>query len=203
MPGDIPMARRIRADSPAGPDRLTRSKGFGALHRLALLAPLALAGCASGLMIYADDVPPGTLRVAQVQSVATRNDIVQMQKTYQALLASGIKDSAITNGSLGAARVLCCGGPAEHGTDVYFYIPPDTKLAFGDFVEIRSGKPAKDGSAGVPSSFVRVVQKRDERTPQCRWDPPEEYNWKRVVYCDWMPKEGWIEPGLFPVWYKR
>jgi len=180
---------------PSAPSRKPRF-----LLHLALMG--TLSACASGLRIYPIDVPAGALRVGEVASLANKKDIKAMEQTYKALLSSGIKDSELGNRSFGAARVFCCGGPDEKSSDIFFYIPGDIKVELGDIVEIRSGHHPKDGTPGRPNTAVRVVEKRESKK-SCDWDPPGDYLWNKVIYCEWMPGNGWTAPqGVYKVWYK-
>jgi hypothetical protein len=52
-----------------------------------------------------------------------RDSIVQSGESYQKLLASGIKDADIRDGSLAAGRIEYCGGPNESGTALTFFVP--------------------------------------------------------------------------------
>jgi hypothetical protein len=45
--------------------------------------------------------------------IAPREDIVNGEPLYQAILACGIKDGDIKNGSVVMARIHRCGGPKE------------------------------------------------------------------------------------------
>jgi hypothetical protein len=164
-----------------------------------------LAGCSAGLKIFPTDVPPASLRLGEVSSLASKRDIKAMGKTYSALLASGLKDGDIQNGSLGSARVFCCGGLDEEGPDIFFYIPKGIKPGPGDIVEIRSGTRPQDSSHGKPNTLTRIVQKRGEKGP-CDWVSKERFiKWNGILYCDWMPAEHWTSPlngNGFKVWYK-
>ena len=164
-----------------------------------------LAGCSAGLKVYPTDVPPNSLRLGEVSSLASKKDIKSMGKTYQALLASGIKDADIQNGSLGSARVFCCGGLGEEGSDIFFYVPAAVKPNLGDIIEVRSGTRPKDGTLAKVNTATRIVQKRSE-TGQCDWVSKDRLiKWNGVLFCDWMPAQRWTSPETgngFRVWYK-
>jgi hypothetical protein len=155
---------------------------------------LVLAGCmhVAPLRVYPNDVQPGALRLVQVMMVGTRADIVGAKEWHEALLASGIRDDAITDGSMAVGRVFCCGGTAERPTRQAFYIPPGTSVAPGDVVELRAGREPAPGTSAQVNVATRVVQKDGERGA-CRWEPQDPKLWMRVLYCDWMPAEGWVE----------
>jgi hypothetical protein len=53
--------------------------------------------------------------------------------------------------------------------------------------------PEGNGDLGRANVVTRVVQRRDVQDGECRWIPPDPRLWGRVLYCDWMPQEGWVE----------
>ena len=73
----------------------------------------------------------------------------------------------------------------------YFFIPDGVKVEVGDIVEIRGGSLPKEGKSSV-NTAVRVVQKKDDAAGSCRWEPPDK-PYGRVLYCDWMPQQGWVK----------
>jgi hypothetical protein len=73
----------------------------------------------------------------------------------------------------------------------------------GDFVEVRAGRPSANGDLGWLNTVTRVRQKGGDPSAVCRWIPPDTRFWSRVLYCEWMPAEGWVEQqGLFKAWFK-
>ena len=178
-----------------------KAKGLSGLAIAGLLA-----GCSPGLKIYPADVPPNSLRLGEVSALAPKKDIKAMGNTYQALLASGLKDADIQNGSLGSARIFCCGGLEEEASGIFFYVPASVKPGIGDIVEIRSGVRPTGGSPGKPNTLTRIVQKRGETGGRCDWVSKDRFiQWNGVLYCDWMPAEHWTSPltgNGFKVWYK-
>jgi hypothetical protein len=165
-----------------------------------------LSGCASNasLRVYPDDVPAGSLRLVQAIQVGTRQDTVNVKEWYEAILASGINDSEIVDGSVVVGRVWCCGGPVETTDRQAFYVPKGLIVKPLDIVEIRAGQdPARKSPARV-NIATRVVQTAESKDTTCRWVPPNPRLWMRVLYCDWMEKEGWIEldETLKHTWYK-
>jgi hypothetical protein len=83
------------------------------------------------------------------------------------------------------------------------YIPKGLKVDIGDIVEVRVGRSPKSGEAGLLHTVTRVVQKYKEKGEMCWWDPRDDRLWLRVLYCDWMQKEGWIKQGgTKPAWFK-
>ena len=166
-----------------------------------------LSGCASNasLRVYPDDVPAGSLRLVQAMQVGTRQATVSGAKEwYEAMLASGIVESEIVDGSVVVGRVWCCGGVAEYPERQAFYVPKGLSVKPFDIVEIRAGQePTRKLPARV-NIATRVVQTAESKDTTCRWVPPDSRLWMRVLYCDWMEKEGWIElkETLKHTWYK-
>jgi len=161
------------------------------------------------LRIESDFVPVGSLRVAQVVQVAKRDEILKAEVLYKAMIAAGVSDSDLEDGSVVVARIYCCGGPtrelsAEYANARMLYVPKGTKTGLGDFVEVKVGRPPKQGDGGFLNIVTRVVSKNGDQQPSCWWDPRNESLWLRVAYCDWMPKEGWVKRGgTSPAWFKR
>ena len=172
-------------------DRLPQSSLVLAVVCVMLL-PL-LAGCSSyASRLHAESVPPGSLRLAQVAVVVPRAEILTSDFAVRSLQASGISESDIQDGSITVGRVECCGGSNEEKTAAFFYVPKDIHVEVGDIVEIRTGskRTAKEPSGPV-NMLTRIREKPGDNNLQCRWDPPQTYLWRRILYCDWMPAEGW------------
>ena len=171
-----------------------------------------LTSCSTALRIESNFVPAGSLRLAQVMAFAKRIEVVQSKVTYDAIIASGIADSEIVDGSVVVARIYCCGGMTENfssekGNAIVLYVPKVLNVALGDIVEIRDGRPPEKGDAGLLNIVMRVVQRyeagKGAAKGDCWWDPKDDRLWLRVLYCDWMPREGWVkQEGLHPAWYK-
>lgn len=166
---------------------------------------LLVTGCMTGgsPRIYHSGTPHKSHQVAEVIVLASRDQIVAGPKIYQSVLAAGLSDQDIQNGSFGVGRVFCCGG---EGTEerAYFYIPPGHHVEVGDVVEFRVGKvPDGDGPAQL-NTVVKVRHKKGMESGACRWLPDTPPGlWMRVIYCDWMAHEGWQHGGaLYPEWYK-
>ena len=146
----------------------------------------------------------GTLRLAQVVELATREQILKAGFVSQQLLASGLKDSDLKDGSVAVARVNCCHQATEVGSALMFYVPPDVALEIGDIVEVRMGREATKTAPGAVNTAVQVREKKEAPDSQCLWDPPNNLMWGRVLYCKWMPAEGWtLKNGLHKTWLKR
>ena len=146
----------------------------------------------------------GALRLAQVMQTATRNEILTLTTQREHLLASGLQDSEFKDGSLAMGRVYCCHSSTDEGTAMWFYVPPDKPVSPGDIVEIRMGRESTKKDAGKVNVLVEIRQKKDAPESHCSWDPPKDFLWRRVLYCDWMPAEGWmLKKGAHNTWLKR
>jgi hypothetical protein len=138
----------------------------------------------------------GTLHAAEIVEVESRADIIASPAVHGALEKSGVTDASIVDGSVVTVRILCCGPPSvsnPHG----LYNGQALALKTGDIVEFRW--PGGDHV----NTVTRVLQQADQKDGPCWWDPKDEKLWRRVIYCDWMPKEGWVkQEGLSKGWYK-
>ena len=145
----------------------------------------------------------GALRVTQVVQLATRQEILALGTQMQYLLASGLKDADLKDGSLAIGRVYCCHQKTEEGTAIWFYVPPDVPINIGDIVEIRMGRASTKTDPGAVNVVTKVREKKDAPDSKCSWDPPNNTLWTRVLYCTWMPGEGWtLKRGLHNTWLK-
>jgi hypothetical protein len=168
---------------------------------------LAVAGCVhvAPLRVYPDEVPADSLRLVQAMLVGTRADIIGVKEWHQALLDAGIPDEDIRDGSMAVGRIWCCGGPAEGSDRQAFYVPPGLKVAPLDVVELRAGREPGGTDRGRPNVATRVVQSGAPNDGTCRWEPRQPPGlYMRVLYCDWMSQEGWIEykTTLKHTWFK-
>jgi hypothetical protein len=122
---------------------------------------------------------------------------------YKTILAAGIADSDLTDGSMVQVRIYCCGGPAEYRNSLFLYVPKPLKLEREDFVEFKVGRSPEKNDGGRLNTVTRVVAKQGDKPESCWWDPRNDKLWQRVAYCDWMSKEGWVKQGgVSPAWYK-
>lgn len=152
---------------------------------------------------HATAVPDGSLRVAEVVHVGTRDELVAGGWGYDVLIKAGIRDEQIRDGSAIATRVQCCGGPNEEGTAVLAFVPDDLHVSVGDIVEIWSGEMVtEDDPLGpLPNTVTRILGKGTNG--DCRWTPNNPKLWGRVLYCDWMTPEGWSQQrGIAPYWIR-
>jgi hypothetical protein len=175
---------------------------------LIFLTLFVVTGCSNNLRIHSDFVPAGSLRLAQVMVLGKRTEIEQAKPIFDAILAAGIQDAEIVDGSVVMARIFCCGGltdnlSSEKVNSVILFVPKEVTVAQGDIVEVRVGRPPKNGDGGKVHLVTRVVQRYEGNEQGCWWDPKDNRLWLRVLYCEWMPNEGWIKQGgTNPAWYK-
>jgi hypothetical protein len=145
----------------------------------------------------------GALILAQVIHLATRQEILALGPSRQILLDSGLKDSDFKDGSVAVGRITCCHQSTDEGTAIWFYVPPDVPAMMGDIVAVRMGRKASKQDPGAINTATEVREKPDSSNPQCKWDPPNESYWGRVLYCSWMQAEGWtLKGGLHKTWLK-
>ena len=150
------------------------------------------------------DDETGGLRLVQVMQLATREEILKLGTQLEHLHASGIKDSDFKDGSLVMARIYCCHPSTDEGTAIWFYVPPDLQVLIGDFVVVRMGRKATKKDPGTVNVAVEVREHKDTPNSQCSWNPPDDTKWRRVLYCAWMPAEGWAlkKSFLHETWFK-
>ncbi len=177
--------------------------------QLAVLLLVMCLACAVSSAGTSKLYPPskdeaGALRLAQVMQTATREEILKLTTQREHLLASGLQESDFKDGSLAMGRVYCCHPSTDEGTAMWFYVPSDKTVNPGDIVEIRMGSEPSKKDAGKVNIVVEIRQKKDAPESHCSWDPPKDYLWRRVLYCDWMPAEGWtLKKGAYNTWLKR
>jgi len=144
------------------------------------------------------------LRVAKVIQLATREEILDLGVHYDTLMASGIRDSDLSDGSLATGQVYCCGGPSDEGMAMWIYVPEGMAVEVGDIVEVRMGHQPRGDDPGLVNTTIGIRVKKDVADGSCRWMPRDETLWTRILYCDWMEEEGWIrEKGFHKTWLKR
>jgi hypothetical protein len=142
----------------------------------------------------------GTLHAGQVMEVETRQFILATRPMHDAVTAAGVTEASITDGSVVMVRLMCCGPPKSSLVNGYLNPNPQAlPLKQGDFVEVRLGGQA----AAQVNAVTRVLQHADQKDGACWWEPRNEDLWRRVVYCEWMQQEGWLQQeGLYMGWYK-
>jgi hypothetical protein len=139
------------------------------LFRTLLLAASLLAGgasCGTYSRMYPApkmpglvETPTGSLRLAQVMALATRDQILSARPTRDSIIASGIQESEIRDGSLAIGRVQCCGGPNEKSNSFVFYVPSGIGVDVGDIVEIKMGRAPNGSDPGILNTVTRVRMK--------------------------------------------
>jgi hypothetical protein len=150
------------------------------------------------------DDETGGLRLVQVMQLATREEILKLGTQLEHLHASGVEDSDFKDGSLVIARIYCCHPSTDEGTAIWFYVPPDLQILVGDLVVVRMGRKATKKDPGAVNVAVEVREHKDTPNSQCSWNPPDDTKWRRVLYCTWMPAEGWALKKSFvhETWFK-
>ena len=161
------------------------------LALVALFALPLLHGCAGPSRLYPNGAPENSLRLVEVLVLASKSAVQNNRYMREPLAAAGIQGAETRDGSIGGGRVYCCGGKMDEAYFHYFFIPDGVKVEVGDIVEIRGGSLPKEGKSSV-NTAVRVVQKKDDAAGSCRWEPPDK-PYGRVLYCDWMPQQGWVK----------
>lgn len=151
------------------------------------------------------DAPAGSLRLAEAVGVVPGDQIQgQHQPLYDVLVTSGVSDAEIRAGGVGAGKAYCCWGPNERENAVFFFVPKDLTVDVGDIVELRMGRRPDNNGSGNVNVATRIRQKAGVVNGPCRWDPPREGLWNKVLYCDWMKAEGWVKQSgaVYNIWYK-
>jgi len=145
-------------------------------------------------------------QLVQVMVVGSRSDIVGLGKDYELLLASGIPDSALTDGRIAIGRIYCCGGlggTVESSNQLRFFVPADLSVEVGDVVELRLGREPGGAGGGTVNEAVRVRARAGAPDHPCRWVPPNDRLWMRVLYCDSLEAEGWTHKnGIGNPWLR-
>lgn len=168
-----------------------------------LLAVLLYLNCVAASAAKEANVS-GVLRAAGVVQVATRDEIRRASSYYKDMLAHGVDETSIVDGSLVVVRMLCCRDNLKASALAYLYNPRAIKVAPGDFIEFRIGDADAPGTPEAFSIVTRVLQSKDQADGKCWWEPRDDRMWMRFVFCEWMPAEGWIKQGnkMNPEWYK-
>lgn len=163
---------------------------FGCVWVLALFG----AGCAGVPFIESDvdDPPPGALRVGMVTDIGTRLELVQNQDFYKILLGAGIADKDIVDGSVIRTQLHCCDGP-DVTTYGMAWVPSGIQVKRGDIVEIQVASDPEAASLKRFNVVTQIRQPADAKPSRCNWIPPQNGLWRRTIFCDWMPSEGWVE----------
>jgi hypothetical protein len=166
---------------------------------------MLLSGCATPSRFHAAQIPPGASTLVQVRGFATAQEITSIPSVVETLRLTGVAESSIKGGMLADGRIFCCGGPNEDDYSLWFYVPEGKNASVGDIVEIQMGAAVHRGEPmrAPPNTMLRVRSEFADVGKTCRWVPDKAYLWGRVIYCDWMRDEGWVQQrGLFDVWFK-
>lgn len=162
-------------------------------------------GCATPSRFHAANIPSGSLVLTQIRAFATRGEILDIPSLVETLELSGIQQTQIKDGMVADGRIFCCGGPNEDDYSLWFYVPEGADASVGDVVEIKMGALVLKGEPmrAPANTFIKVRNKLEDVGEECRWVPDNPRLWGRILYCDWMEKENWVQQGgLFNVWYK-
>jgi len=182
---------------------------------LAISLAMLCIGCAGTMIVYPPTVDhAGAIRVAEVMDVSPGHDLPEPRS--RVLYQSGISQDALHAGSVAIGRVYCCGGPNETRNVLAIFVPAELSVKPGDVLEVRMGRePTADVTARVNTATRIREEYPPESTPRwgseernwngvsCKWIPENPSHWGRVLYCDWMLAEGWIEhTGFWSTWLK-
>ncbi len=174
------------------------------LRILLVLSLLGLGGVSHAEKKFA---APGVHRIVEVVYLADRSEITDGpgRWAYERLIAQGIRDSEIVDGSFAVGRVYCCKRDPADDFTLNFYAAPDLGIELGDFVEIILGVASQDKSGAQPvlSVAVRKRERANDPASACWWDPEQPGLWMRVIRCRWMESEGWVyQTGMHKTWYR-
>ena len=175
---------------------------------VAAIALIAGCGCAGpgSYFLPARSEHAGARQLAQVVMIGRREDIVGLGDDYQRLLAAGIPDSALVDGSVAVGRIFCCGGMnglVESTNQLRFHVPDGMSLSLYDVVELELGREARRGDPGAVNRAVRVRDRHDDPDNPCRWLPDRDGLWLRVLHCDSLEAQGWVhKDGIGHPWFK-
>jgi hypothetical protein len=181
-----------------------------------LTLALILSGCASAPPVIFPHTPDhaGALRVTEIMDLVSGKEF--SEEFFQVTKDnSGFSDMNIRQGAMAAGRMYCCGGPNEMTNIAMIFVPQEVSVNLGDIVEVKMGKAPERGKPGIVNIATRVREKHDGKylpkwgssdngaSSSCRWIPERPNLWGRILYCDWMKEEGWIEyDGFWETWMK-
>jgi hypothetical protein len=173
---------------------------------MVIFIAILFVGCATPSRFHAANIPPDSIVLTQIRVFATRDEILGIPSLVETLKLSGIQQSQIKDGIVADGRIFCCGGPNEDDYSLWFYVPEEADVSVGDIVEIKMGALVLKGDPmrAPPNTFIKIRSKFEDVGEECRWMPDNPRLWARVLYCDWMEEEGWMQQsGLFNVWVKK
>jgi hypothetical protein len=151
---------------------------------------LLLSACATGSRLHANHVPPGSLRVAQAVHTVKGEEVLRPdeREVHETLSQGGLTDAEIRQGTIVFARVVCC-GMSERENLIAFFAPATIDVSVGDVVEVRAGRA---GDAKAINVATRIREKGGSAAI-CRWTPDDPRLAARVLYCNGMREEGWVQ----------
>jgi hypothetical protein len=146
---------------------------------------------------------PGALRAAGVVHVGTRDEL-KGSDDYKELIANGVPEASIVDGSLLVVRLLCCRDNIKASSPAVVYNPQAIKVMDGDIVEFRVGGAKTQNPSDQWNVLTRVLQATGQTPEVCWWEPRNDQLWMRYAYCEWMQKDGWVrqDAKMNPAWYK-
>jgi hypothetical protein len=173
---------------------------------LALVGAAAPAGAKNGapsrlFPYYEEDA--GVLVLGQAMYVGTRREIVESGEHYRFLLSTGIADADITDGRMAVIQLYCCGGKISADQAIWAYVPPDVNVEPQQILEVRMGRVPREGDPGVVNAVTVIRQQATDSSGPCRWEPDNPSLWMRVVHCDGLEQQGWVQRGKWrKLWYR-
>jgi hypothetical protein len=146
----------------------------------------------------------GVLRAAAVMDVSTANDFKEYKELHDTYAAAGVDESQMVDGAAVIARRQCCRPDLQNSGVSVLYNAQRLQIKVGDFVEFRIGGFNTKDHSNELNVVTRVLQHGEPSDGQCWWEPRDPSLWRRVVYCEWMQKEGWVREDSMgdPGWYK-
>lgn len=169
---------------------------------MAATPAFAKNGAPSRLFPYYEE-DAGVLLLGQAVHVGSRTEIVDSAEHYRFLLDTGIPDADLTDGRLIVVQLYCCGGRISEDQAIWAFVPPGIAVERGNVVEIRMGRVPDPGSPGVVNTVIAVRQQVAEGGGPCRWEPDNPSLWMRVLHCDGMEQQGWVQRSKWrKLWYR-
>jgi hypothetical protein len=164
---------------------------------------LTLHGCSS-TPANTETVQYGVLRAAGVAYISTADDFKAHKTLHDTYAASGVAESDMVDGASVVARTQCCRPDTENSGPVVLYNQQHLPVSVGDFVEFRVGGLKSPDHKSELNVITRVLQHGEPEDGACWWEPRNPALWRRIVYCEWMQKEGWTRDDnwRYPGWYK-
>ena len=165
-------------------------------------AGLSLHGCGGSVPLKASEY--GVLRAAGVVVIATAQDFKEHKVLHDNYAAAGVAEADMVDGASIGARMECCRPDIQNSSPVTLYNEKHLKIEVGDLVEFRVGGLKSTDHKEALNVITRVLQHGDPPDATCWWEPRNPSLWRRVVFCEWMQKEGWVKDDTLGDvgWYK-